>query len=697
MAFEIAAPFFACAQETEKKVVRAGWHEIPYFITDQYGRQSGYSYDYQIKVASYTGWEYEYVEGAWSELLQKLKDGEIDILTDVSYSDDRSKSMLFSSIPMGTEAYYLFVPPGNSEITADSLSSLNGKRVGVAKGSIQEDFFKDWLKTHELEVDLIELTAAEEESLKRLGKDFDAIVSVDVYGSLEAAMPVWKIGSSDIFIAVNKDRPDLLATLDAALNRIQDENPYYDQQLHDKYLKNTDIKRCLGTSEKAWLEEHGTIKVGYQDNYLAFCAQDPDTGELTGALKDYLESAAKAFINADVKIEAVSFPTAGAAIEALQNGEIDCMFPANLSNYDAVNLGLVMTPPFMKTEMDAVVREPEQKEFVKQDHVIVAVNEGNINYDLFLEDHYPEWERKYFADTPTGLDAVASKEADCVIISNYRYSNISKQCEKLHLTTVYTGVDMDYCFAVRNDNIELYSILSKITDIIPVSSVNRALTYYSTEDVKISVVDLIKDNLLIVVSVIAIVLFIILSLLLRSIHAEKKVLEDENLLKALNRRVFVDALTSVRNKGAYSEYIEKLQKRLDQGEKFEFGIGIFDCNNLKTVNDQHGHDKGDIYLKKACHLICKTFDHSPVFRIGGDEFAVILMNNDFDNRENLLEQFEKKRQEITSSAENKWDEIHIAIGIAVYDPENDASVSDTARRADRIMYDNKRMIKQREQ
>ncbi|MDO4808332.1 MAG: cache domain-containing protein, partial [Coriobacteriales bacterium] len=93
----------------------------------------------------------------------------------------------------------------------------------------------------------------------------------------------------------------------------------------------------------------------------------------------------------------------------------------------------------------------------------------------------------------------------------------------------------------------------------------------------------------------------------------------------LNKRVYVDTLTSVRNKGAYFAYMEELQKRLDsQDDEVAFAVGIFDCDNLKKVNDMYGHEKGDVYLKTACRLICRVFQHSPVFRIGGDEFAAIL-------------------------------------------------------------------------
>lgn len=694
LVMNIISPLMANAQNSNNhKVVRVGWHEPPFFMTDQYGRKSGYSYEYQIKVAAYTDWEYEYVEGTFSELLQMLKNGEIDLLSDVSYSEERSKEMLFSSLSMGKEVYYVYVPRDCKDIRSDDISSLNGKTIGVAKGSIQKDYFLAWEESHGIKANLVEMNTTEEDSLRLLGSKLDAFVTLDVYGTADTVEPVCKIGSSDFYFAVSKDRSDLLLELDEALNKIQDENKYFDQQLHTKYLKSTETQRYLSTQAKDWLTNHGKIRIGYQDSYLAFCAQDPYTGELTGALKDYLEYASNAFENAKIEFEAVCYPTAAAAIEALKKGEIDCMFPANLSSFDAEQNDLLMTPPIMNTEMDAVVRASEQKEFLQDDNVVVAVNEGNTNYDLFLADNYPTWERKYFKDTPTGLEAVANKEADCVIISNYRFNNIAKQCDKLHLTTVYTGVDMDYYIAVRKGDIQLYSILAMITDVVPASTVQTALTYYSTEDAKTSFVDILKENIFIVTTVASLVLFIILILVLFGIRAEKKVREGKSLVNALNRRVFVDALTSVRNKGAFTDYIGKLQDRVDSGEQFEFAIGIFDCNDLKQINDQYGHDKGDIYLKTACQLICKVFDHSPVFRIGGDEFAAVLMNNDFKNRDQLVEQFEKRRKEICNSAENKWEEVHIALGIAVYDSKKDKSVDEIAQRADKTMYENKRMEK----
>ena len=682
----------AAAWETGK-TVRVGWYESPFNRTDAFGRRSGYAYEYQRKIAAYTGWRYEYVEGTWSELIQMLATGAIDLMSDVSYVEERTEYMLYPNLPMGTEAYYIYTAQDNAGISSEDVSTLNGKRVGVTKNSLQRNLFLDWAEKHGVQAELVEVTSAEDESLKMmLSGQLDAFITLDSYSDPESIVPVWKIGSSDFYFAVSKARPDLLNELDAAMSRIQDENRYYNEQLNEKYLRSSGPNMYLNAGEKAWLNGHGVIRVGYQDNYLAFCASD-EKGELTGALKDYLAYAATAMENAELSFEAVSYPTAAAAMEALKNGEVDCMFPANLNDFDSETMGVVMSPALMRTEMDAVVRAADQKAFIRKEQVVVAVNEGNPNYEMFLVDNYPGWQTVHYVDTPACLEQVAAGNADCIIISNYRFNNISKQCEKLHLTTLDTGVELDYCFAIRQGDTELYSIISKVTGVVPASSVNAALTYYSTEDAKLSFTDYIMDHLPAVMGLIIGVALVIIVLLLLEIRAAKKVNEEEHLVETLNKRVFVDALTSVRNKGAYADYIQKLQERLDQGEQLQFAMGVFDCDDLKTINDQYGHDKGDLYLKAASRLICRTFQHSPVFRIGGDEFSVILMNEDFENREALISQFDQASETLCATEENQWDHVSVARGVAVYDPQTDPAVIDTVRRADKVMYENKRVRK----
>lgn len=681
--------------DTNTKVVRVGWYESPFNIIDETGRRSGYAYDYQRKIAAYTGWTYEYVEGTWTDLFGMLERGEIDMLSDVSYTKERAEKFLYPSIPMGKENYYIYKDSTNPDIRDENLTTLNGKRIGVTKNSIQTGIYREWAEKRGITTDLIELDISDNDSIKMLlNGELDAFVSLDSYGDVERMTPVATIGSSDFYFAISKSRVDLLNELEPALLAIQAEDPYYAEHLYDIYLDNSGAERYLSTEELAWLADHGKIRVGYQDNYLAFCACDPSTGELTGALKDYLDYASKGINNAELEFETIAYPTAEAAMTALKNGEIDCMFPANLTAYDGEQMGVVMSHSMMSTEMLAIVRASDQQSFFKQDKITVAVNAGNPNYDLFLKEQFPDWDSDHFLDTPACLQAVADGKADCVIVSNYRYNNISEICDNLKLTAVSTGVDMDYCFAIKSGNTTLYAIITKATSIVPESVTHSALNFYATEDSKVTLGEMIRDNLGIIMSVVSAVLLLLLILSIRNVKLMRRTIKGKKQLKDLNQRVNYDALTSVRNKGAFTEYIDNVQASISNGESFGVAVSIFDCNDLKKINDVYGHEKGDEYIKNACHFICTTFRRSAVFRIGGDEFAAVLMNEDFANRDHLTDIFTNEQEAISADATDPWNQLHIAMGLAVFSPDTDKSLHDTINRADEIMYKNKRLWKE---
>ena len=165
-------------------------------------------------------------------------------------------------------------------------------------------------------------------------------------------------------------------------------------------------------------------------------------------------------------------------------------------------------------------------------------------------------------------------------------------------------------------------------------------------------------------------------------------------ITTLNRRAYIDALTSVRNKWAYASFIDDLQTCLDADDgNMQFAVGVFDCDDLKVINDKYGHDKGDIYLKTASSLMCRIFKRSPVFRIGGDEFSVIFQNDAFQDRDGLIREFRNAMAEVNASADNPWEQVRVSFGIAEYDAEQDGAILDVVRRADKNMYENKRTRK----
>lgn len=173
----------------------------------------------------------------------------------------------------------------------------------------------------------------------------------------------------------------------------------------------------------------------------------------------------------------------------------------------------------------------------------------------------------------------------------------------------------------------------------------------------------------------------------------KELLENETRqrkeLGEARRMAYYDALTSVRNKHAYVEAESDIDRRIAQKELKEFGIIVFDLNGLKYVNDHYGHETGDRYLKDACAMICDQFKHSAVFRIGGDEFVALLEGADFKNKNDLLEDFNKKIEENISKKS-----VIVSTGLGIYDPESDNSFNNIFIRADKKMYERKNKLKE---
>ena len=168
----------------------------------------------------------------------------------------------------------------------------------------------------------------------------------------------------------------------------------------------------------------------------------------------------------------------------------------------------------------------------------------------------------------------------------------------------------------------------------------------------------------------------------------RKEQEIEKKLIAANEKAYRDEMTGVKNKAAFTEYMKNLQEQIDQGQINEFSIVICDVNGLKRINDSLGHMKGDAFIQSACRLICHTWEHSPVFRIGGDEFAVLLQRTDYANREVLMRRFKEQIQ-----ANLREGNVVIAVGMADFTAGSDTSTDDVFERADNQMYENKALLK----
>ena len=180
-------------------------------------------------------------------------------------------------------------------------------------------------------------------------------------------------------------------------------------------------------------------------------------------------------------------------------------------------------------------------------------------------------------------------------------------------------------------------------------------------------------------------------------NIDEEVRKEQEHLRALNTEKELarrDELTGTRNKTAFTELENSVQDNIEKGMNYlPFAIAVCDLNNLKKINDTEGHKAGDEYIRSSAKLLCDIFDHSPVFRIGGDEFAIFLSGDDFTARYQLIEKLHKT---VLANRDRHQGPV-IAIGMSEFDPASDSNVTEIFDRADQLMYEDKRELKQQEQ
>lgn len=522
-----------------KKVIRVGWFESAFNSTDRDGRRSGYAYEYQLKIAAYTGWTYEYVEGNWAELLAMLKKGEIDLLSDVSYTSERANSVLFSAHPMGSEEYYILADNASTTINPENILSLNGKRIGVHAGSIQEKIYEKWAVQNHIKAKLLRINGQERDFAEYILNDsIDAVVSVSaVDKNLQNCMPVTIIGSSDFFFAINPKRLDIKNELDAAMNQILHSNIYYNRYLNEKYMANAANFQYLSASEADWIRKHGAIRVGYRDNYLPFSGTKKGTGEMDGLIKDFISTTSNIVKNADIRYEATPYPTTEALVNALKNKEVDCIFPICLTIYDAEEMGVLLTDPVVEIEEQLVIRKADADGFDMHEPKRIAINASNPSHGSIVKEQYPNWELVFLNSPEECIVAVENGEADCMLVSNYRYGVMLRIFEDHGLVTMATGASMNHTFAVLPDNYQLYSILGRLTSMVSNAEIHSSLTKHTQIDTKVTLNDFIRANWGIVFLFLTVIIAIISVLFVKSLSSMRKTKLLNNELKAHQTRL----------------------------------------------------------------------------------------------------------------------------------------------------------------
>lgn len=533
----VVLPVKAAAETAPAKVVRVGSFEDTFNYVNEKGARKGYGYELLQTLSGYTGWQFEYVTCDWSDCFEKLENGEIDIMGAISYTEDRAEEMLFSDEPMGEEKYYLYADLSRADISASDYKTLNGKKVGVLMGTEPEVMLTEWEEKYGLKTEHVNVSNNEDAKQKLANHEIDCFVSLEESFWADLGIStITRVGESGIYYAINKNRPDLKEELDDAMRALDEAVPFYTADLYKRYFS-MDYTPILTGEEKAWLKEHGAIKMGFLTSDSGVSTFDPATGEFTGVITDYIQFAADCLGNQELEFQLVGYDSKEAELDALKSGEIDMIFHVDQSPNLAEEYHFACTNTTWTSNLMAVTNK---QHFNENNVNRIAVPQNKLSLKKYLAFYYPQWE---IVDCDTQEDAaklVKDGQADCFVTW---ISSENKYSKKYSFYSVPLLNPVKSCFAVNSGNRSLLSILNKTIKAMPVNMLAGALAMYKSSARKVTLSDFIKDNffmaLLVSSIAVAAILLTILKLLRKARKAEAAARKAANDTQKLNAKLQV--------------------------------------------------------------------------------------------------------------------------------------------------------------
>ena len=476
--------------EKQPQTIRVGSFEDTFNYVDKNGVRRGYGYELMQALSGYTGWKFEYVKCDWSNCFDKLENGEIDIMGDISYTDERAQKMLFSDEPMSEEKYILYADLSHTDIGTSDFKAMDGKRVGVLMGTEPEIMLTEWEKKNGIHTKHVNVKNDDDVEKKLANHEIDCFVSLEESTwSEQGISSVTTIGKSGIYFAINKERSDIKTELDYAMRQLEQDSPFFKTNLYKKYFT-LDYKQSLTSKEKSWVEEHGGIKIGFLNNDQAIFSMDEETGKLTGMLAEYISYAKDCLGNQTLEFNICEYDDYNEMLQALQNHEIDMIFYASRNPDLAEKKGYTLTNTAWTYSLMAVT---DEKYFNEDKSYTVAVPKEQEALKQHIAFSYPRWKLVDYDSFADAADMIMNEKADCFLMGT---SQALKYDNERDFKSVPLTKTMEACFAVREGEGILLSILNKTLKDMPSDMLTSALAIYDSTADKVTFYDFVKDNML---------------------------------------------------------------------------------------------------------------------------------------------------------------------------------------------------------
>ena len=473
------APAFAADSDQQVKTVRVGWLVSNEGFQDGTPgeRLSGWGYEYLQTLSYYTpGWQYEYVSGTFAELMDMLEAGEIDLMPNISYSEERAQKLLFSSNPEGTERYYIYARPDRDDLAKGNPQALQGLTIGCNPSVMQTFVGKQWLANEGITCTYKEIDTGGALFDALANNEVDAVIMNDTISS-PSASPMFYIGSNDYYFAVPKSRPDLMDDINAAMSAIARVNPRYIDEVKSNYSVQNSGSSSLNSPERSWLKANdNTITLGYITGKLPYCNED-ENGEMEGSLASLATTLHDKF---GITVKTVAFDSYKMMSKALSKGSIDVALPVYRDYWFAEQSGVVQSVSLGTVSLTAIHTGGNLNKDLQN---IACTKSSFINQNV-LESLFPTATVTEYQSDDEAFDALRKGTAHCIVAPSSRVKTIGDRYDLESYKTVELPDTCELSCWISRGKPELLGIINKgiINAGESLSASNYSSTSYTAQE-----------------------------------------------------------------------------------------------------------------------------------------------------------------------------------------------------------------------
>ena len=653
----------------DEKSIRVGYDTNSNFIKDDGKDYYGYGVEYLKKIAEYTGWKYVYVKDeSWHESLDKLRNGEIDLLCTVHYTPERAEEFAFSSIPLGYETSLLYAMP-DSPISYQNFEAMQGTRIGLLDESYSAQDFIPYAEKIGIQYEAVYFDR-ENDMLKAMETgSIDMMVVGSRYANPDLKL-VDTSGANAFYCVARKENQALVEEIETAIQQIMFDEPTFEGELNKEYFSQSQLTSVpLYTKEELeYIASLGTIKIKLIQDQRPSCYIE--NGETKGiwaeVIKLLAEKSGVDFVLEGSESEEYSYETYKALLE---DGYLLLRTQKALEHMSDLE-GVVASNAIAEVSLSYVKR---QEAFVEDEYTThaIAISEDLAYLESLLLEENADHEIKYYSDVKSCLEALVNKEVCFVVQNSYRVSYLMQKPEYADKLVVVPGVDhgSDVCVVAREDQEMLIQII------------NKAIHQISSKEIS----EIVERELLMnpyplenedffyeywkwilavaVIVVIAIVVYTILTQKMANYKIEKKEYE------LLQKKIQLDEVTGLYNR----TYFFELAKQLIEKSNEDVCIVTMDICNFKVVNELYGMNVGDDLLKAIAGQLREFETKCEMIsaRFMADHYYICISKKDFEQMD-----FPRSYKTFLDDME-----IKVIYGVYVVEPENQMPVNVMCDRA----------------